>query len=128
MDLLEASLFSLYQTAREFSLFLGREDINFSVQAPAGQRPGNASAFLLPRPSAIFPTGNLEDTASASLPPEEGMLSLFPFSSTEKIKEAETGFRYPPDGDGYRQMSSQMLEDMRRRSTIALDAVRTVIL
>ena len=128
MDLLENFLFSLYQTAREFSLFLGREDISFSAQAPAGQRPEDASAYSMPRPSAIFPTDNVEDTASASLPREEGTLSVFPFFSTEKIQKAETGFRYPPDGDGYRQMSSQMLEDMRRRSTIALDAVRTVIL
>ena len=130
MDALEYSLTRLDGAAHRLALLLESGNRAREFSTPAPERPTSMAEIpnipagssreknLIPRPSIYSAAWGAGEPASLPKRQEEIPLSA---------QWMDTSL-YPPLPDSYREVSEQMLEDMRRRSTLPLDDVRTVIL
>ncbi len=127
MDTLETSLSRLYQTAHQLTLLLG-EDFNsilpYSTALKTNIQQMDSSLEPAGYPQTDYLSGAVQRAGRTEA---ESLILQDPFAAVQ-TSGLDKGSFFPPTPDSYRMISGQMLEDMRRRSTIPLDCVRTVIL
>lgn len=126
MDTLETSLSRLYQTAHQLTLLLG-EDFNSILPYSTALKTNIQQMDSSLEPAVYAQTDYLSGAVQRAGRIEEESPILQPFAAVQ-ASGLDKGSLFPPTPDSYRMISAQMLEDMRRRSTIPLDCVRTVIL
>ena len=130
MDVLDRSLSSLSETARQIALFLEEDEMQEIQQNPLTLSKGNQNEPVAASPYNSFQEefGEISDIPSEYRSDQTASFES-PILKENSIYSRQRALTlYPPISDSYRTVSQQMLEDMRRRSTLPLDDVRTVIL
>ncbi len=130
MDVLDHSLSSLSETARQIALFLEEDGMQEIQQNPLTLSKGNQNEPVAASPYDSFQEefGEISDIPSENRSDQTASFES-PILKEDSIQNRQRALTlYPPIADSYRTVSQQMLEDMRRRSTLPLDDVRTVIL
>ncbi len=126
MDTLEQALLRMEESARRLDLLIG--------ESPADPMPDKQDLPVPERRDTVPFSETLgrekgEDPVDIPARREVWKTELAGDSAGNFSMPARLESRlYPPAQGSYQEISTQMLEDMRRRSTLPLDEVRTVVL
>ncbi len=129
MDILDLVLVRMEASARRLDLILG--ETAYPPSHSRGVPAAGASVFRQDSQGTAIPTregrpASEKNTGKTRESPGSVLPAAMPEESSEHTRWENR--LYPPAPESYREFSEQMLEDMRRRSTLPLDEVRTVIL